>query len=47
MDTVFELASKYYPSYWDKERIASLVKAGKLTASDYRNLTGEELPTEG
>lgn len=32
--TVFELAKKYYPKLWDKERIAALVAAGRLTQKE-------------
>lgn len=39
--TVFELAKKYYPRLWGKERLASLVEANKLTAEQYEELTGE------
>ena len=31
---VFELAKKYYPRLWGKERIEALVDAGKLTAAE-------------
>ena len=40
--TVFELAQKYYPNLWDKKRLTALVKAGKLTAEQYTEITGEE-----
>lgn len=36
-----ELAKKYYPNYWSIERIKALVKAGKLTAEEYQQITGE------
>ena len=33
--TVYEIAKKYYPRLWDKERIDTLYKAGKLTEEEY------------
>lgn len=43
MDTK-ELAQKYYPMYWDINRIRSLVAAGKLTENDYKEITGYTYP---
>ncbi len=40
--SVFEMAKKYYPKLWDKKRLATLVKAGKLTAEEYKEITGED-----
>lgn len=40
--SVYELAKRYYPRLWDKRRLAALVKAGRLTAEEYREITGEE-----
>lgn len=40
--SVFEMAKKYYPKLWDKKRLATLVKAGKLTAGEYKEITGED-----
>lgn len=31
---VFEMAKKYYPRMWSKERIKALVDAGKLTEAE-------------
>jgi len=39
--TVLELAKKYYPRLWPRERLEALVKAEKLTAKEYKTLTGE------
>lgn len=39
--TVKELAIKYYPRLWDDARIRTLVIAGKLSAEDYEEITGE------
>ena len=41
---VYEMAKKYYPALWDKKRIDALHKAGKLTDSEYRDITAQ---TEG
>ncbi len=41
---ILELAKKYYPRLWSRERIEALVKAGKLTAEEYKAVTGEEYP---
>ena len=38
---VFELAQKYYPKLWDKERIQALAAAGKLTEAQAREITQE------
>lgn len=38
---VYEMASRYYPRLWDKQRLESLVRAGRLTAAEYRDITGE------
>lgn len=35
---VFELAQKYYPKLWDKERIQALAAAGKLTEDQVTSL---------
>lgn len=37
----YELAKKYYPKLWNKERLVALVKASKLTEEQYEELTGE------
>ncbi len=38
----FELAKKYYPSLWSKDRLKVLVERGKLTKDQYKEVTGEE-----
>lgn len=38
---VYELAQKYYPKLWDKERIQALAAAGKLTEDQVREITQE------
>lgn len=39
--TAFEMAQKYYPVLWNKERLRALVAADKLTPDEYREITGE------
>lgn len=40
--TVKEMAEKYYPKLWNIDRVKALVKAGKLSKEDFREITGEE-----
>ena len=40
--TVFDPAKKYYPDFWSTARLRYLVEAGKLTAEEYRLITGED-----
>ena len=42
MLSVKNLAEKYYPKYWDKDRLRTLVQAGKLTEEEYQEITGEK-----
>ena len=39
---VFELAKKYYPRLWNKERILALVEAGRLTQAQANQILKEE-----
>lgn len=39
MVSVYEMAKKYYPRLWSKDRIDALYKAGKLTEDKYKELT--------
>ncbi len=39
--SVYEMALKYYPRLWDKDRLRALVKAGRLTEKEYETITGE------
>lgn len=39
MKAVFELAKKYYPKYWNKERLDVLLAKKKLTQEEYDKLT--------
>lgn len=40
--SAFEMAKQYYPKLWDKKRLAALVKVGKLTAEEYKEITDED-----
>ena len=39
MKAVFDLAKKYYPKYWSKERFDVLLAKKKLTQEEYDELT--------
>lgn len=39
MKAVFELAKKYYPTYWSKKRLNVLLAKKKLTQKEYDELT--------
>lgn len=39
---VFELAQKYYPTLWSVDRLKILVGANRLTAEEYKTITGED-----
>jgi len=39
---VFELAQKYYPVLWGADRLKALVANNKLTAEEYKTITGED-----
>lgn len=45
--TILELAKKYYPRLWGKDRLAALVAAGKLTIEQYKEITGDTYQEEG
>lgn len=36
--TVYELAKKYYPILWNRARIDTLYKAGKLSEQEYKDI---------
>lgn len=46
MKDIKEMAIEYFPRLWKEPRIRALVVAGKLTAADYKEITGEEYPVE-
>ena len=37
-----KVAQTFYPKYWSIDRVKTLVKAGKLTVEEYKQLTGED-----
>lgn len=37
--TVYEMAKQYYPRMWGKERLQALLDAGKLTQSEFDEIT--------
>lgn len=39
MKAVFDLAKKYYPTYWSRERLDVLLAKKKLTQKEYDELT--------
>ena len=39
--SVYELAKKYYPRLWNRERIDALYQSGKLTEEEYHSIVGE------
>lgn len=39
--SVYEMALKYYPQYWDEARLRKLVEAGKLTGEEFEKATGK------
>lgn len=40
--SVYELARKYYPRLWDKERLEALLAAGRLSQEEFDRLVGEK-----
>lgn len=38
--TVYELARKYYPRLWDRERLEALLAAGRLSQEEFDQLVG-------
>lgn len=40
--SVKEMAKDYYPNLWSIERLKTLVKAGKISADDFKEITGED-----
>ena len=42
----FALAKKYYPEYWGEDRLNNLVRLNKLTAEQYKEITGKEYGVE-
>ena len=42
----FTLAKKYYPEYWGEDRLNNLVRLNKLTAEQYKEITGKDYGVE-
>ena len=42
--TARDLSKKYYPRLWPICRLVALVKAGKLSEADYKEITGFTYP---
>ena len=36
--TVYEMAQKYYPRLWDRERLEALLAAGRLSQEEFDSL---------
>lgn len=36
--SVYELAQKYYPRLWDRERLEALLAAGRLSQEEFDSL---------
>lgn len=36
--TVYEMAQKYYPRLWDRERLEALLAAGRLSQEEFDRL---------
>lgn len=37
----FDMISRFYPKYWTKEMVGDAVKAEKITAEEYKQITGD------
>lgn len=40
--TVYEMAQKYYPRLWDRERLEALLAAGRLSQEEFDQLVGRK-----
>lgn len=40
METIFEMARRYFPRLWDASRIEALVAAGRLTREEADEIMG-------
>lgn len=38
----YEMALRYYPRLWSKERLKALLDAGHLTVREYQNIIARE-----
>lgn len=39
---VYEMAKQYYPRLWDKSRLEALVRAGRLTEQEAKEIMDEK-----
>ena len=39
--SVFDMAKKYYPRLWNRERVLALVRAGRLTREEAEEILKE------
>ena len=44
--SVFEMAKRYYPRLWGRERIEALVTAGRLSREEADGIMGEQTETK-
>ena len=42
MQSVFEMAKKYYPTKWNKAMIDHLLEIGRLTQEEHDEIIGED-----
>lgn len=42
MQTVYEMAKKYYPSKWNRAMLEHLLELGRLTQEEFDDIIGEE-----
>ena len=40
--SIFEMAKKYYPRLWSRERVEALAAAGRLTGEEKAQVLGED-----
>lgn len=42
MQTVYEMAKKYYPDKWNRAMLEHLLELGRLTQEEFDEIVGEE-----
>lgn len=42
MESIYELAQRYYPRLWGKSRLEALVAAGRLTEAEMEEIIREK-----
>ena len=40
-----KMINGFYPKYWTKEMVGDAVEAGKITAEQYKEVTGDKYST--